>query len=108
MMRHVSALFVAAALLGVPSPKRESGPVAGAAVQRGVTCFAEPFRQRVERGLAGYADVVDIPGISYGIVQGDALVVSGGIGYADRSAKRAATADTLYNVGSLTKVFTAT
>lgn len=63
---------------------------------------------RVERGIAGYADVLDIPGISYGIVRGDALVHGGGVGYADRSTKRPATVDTPYNIASVTKVFTAT
>jgi CubicO group peptidase (beta-lactamase class C family) len=108
MKRRLSATLAFAALLGVSCTKRERHPVPAAASQRGVACFAEPFRQRLERGLAGYADVVDIPGLSYGIVRGNALVLSGGVGYADRSTKRPATADTPYNVGSLTKVFTAT
>jgi len=71
-------------------------------------CFGDDFRARVEQGIAGYADVVDIPGISFGIVRGDGLIQSGGIGFADRSAQRIATVDTAYNIASITKVFTAT
>ncbi|MEO7964582.1 MAG: serine hydrolase domain-containing protein [Gemmatimonadaceae bacterium] len=79
-----------------------------AVAQPRAQCFADSFRTRVVRGLAGYADVINIPGISVGIVRGDSLVYSGAVGFADRSAKRAATADTPYNIASLTKLFTAT
>lgn len=84
----------------VPPPATEAAPRA--------QCFGDAFRSRVERGIAGYADVVDIPGVSFGIVRGGALVHSGGVGYADRSAKRIASIDTPYNIASITKVFTAT
>ncbi|MEP6507851.1 MAG: serine hydrolase domain-containing protein [Gemmatimonadales bacterium] len=85
-----------------------AGPPATAGAQDSTQCFADSFRMRVNHGLTGYADVIDIPGISFAIVRDDSVVYSGGIGYADRSAKRAATVDTPYYVASLTKVFTAT
>jgi serine-type D-Ala-D-Ala carboxypeptidase/endopeptidase len=71
-------------------------------------CFGGRFASRVTQGIAGYADVVDIPGTSIGIVVGDALVYSAANGFADRSKKRPATPETLYNIASVTKVVTAT
>ena len=72
------------------------------------SCLPDAFKARIERGLVGYADVAGIPGISVGIVAGDALVHAVSVGHANRSEGRAASSDTLYNVASVTKVFTAT
>jgi len=55
--------------------------------------------QRVARAL---------PGMSIGIVHDQALVWSGGFGWADVERREVATADTLYRIGSITKLFTAT
>lgn len=101
------------ALLFVALPMGSTAEVDGATpstaeAEPQTPCFGDAFRNRVEHGIAGYADVVNIPGISYGIVRGDALIYSGGVGYADRSSKRVATASTPYNIASVTKVFTAT
>ncbi|MEO5822988.1 MAG: serine hydrolase domain-containing protein [Vicinamibacteraceae bacterium] len=108
MTTRVLATLATAAVALVSVSCARAGSDTSATAQSGSPCFAKSFRTRIERGLAGYADVVDIPGISYGIVRGDSLVMSGAIGYADRSARRIATADTPYNIASLTKVFTAT
>ena len=70
-------------------------------------CFDVSFRNRVQHGLTGFAEVINIPGISFGIVRGESLIYAGGVGYADRSTKRPATIDTPYYIASLTKVFTA-
>jgi CubicO group peptidase (beta-lactamase class C family) len=48
-----------------------------------------------------------VGGISVGIVSGGALVWSKHYGYADTETKRAATNDTDYRIGSITKQFTA-
>jgi len=50
----------------------------------------------------------DLPGLSIGIVHGQSLVWSGGFGWADVTRREPATADTLYRIGSITKLFTAT
>jgi D-alanyl-D-alanine carboxypeptidase len=50
----------------------------------------------------------DLPGLSIGIVHDQALVWSGGFGWADVERREPATADTLYRIGSITKLFTAT
>lgn len=101
-------LLLLAALPVVALASGEAGTSPASDPTPRMQCFGDDFRTRVERGIAGYADVVNIPGISFGIVRGGALVHSGGIGYADRSAKQSATTDTPYNIASITKVFTAT
>jgi CubicO group peptidase (beta-lactamase class C family) len=50
----------------------------------------------------------ELPGVSIGIVHDQALVWSGGFGWADVERREPATADTLYRIGSITKLFTAT
>lgn len=68
---------------------------------------------------AGHADGVDdylkaqmaarhIPGLSVAVVQNGKVVKAQGYGLSDTAAKTAATADTVYQIGSLTKQFTAT
>ncbi len=49
-----------------------------------------------------------LPGVSIGIVHDQALAWSGGFGWADVERREPATADTLYRIGSITKLFTAT
>ena len=50
----------------------------------------------------------ELPGLSIGIVHDQTLVWARGFGRADVERGEAATADTLYRVGSITKLFTAT
>jgi D-alanyl-D-alanine dipeptidase/CubicO group peptidase (beta-lactamase class C family) len=49
----------------------------------------------------------NIPSIMVGIVTRDGLVWSGGVGYADASAKEPVDATTVYRIGGLTQAFTA-
>ena len=48
-----------------------------------------------------------VPGVGLALVAGDRLVWAGGVGLADRDARRPVTADTLFRVGSITKSFVA-
>jgi len=50
----------------------------------------------------------ELPGLSIGIVHDQALVWSRGFGWADVERREPAGADTLYRIGSITKLFTAT
>ncbi len=50
----------------------------------------------------------DLPGLSVGVVHGGELIWSRGFGLSDRETKTPATKQTLYRVGSVTKLFTAT
>ena len=58
----------------------------------------------IERAMAR----ADIPGISLALVDEEGLVWSQGFGYADRSKDVPATPETVYRVGSIAKLFTAT
>jgi CubicO group peptidase (beta-lactamase class C family) len=53
-------------------------------------------------------DEHDTPGLSLAIVDGQKLVWAEGFGYADIEARKRASADTVYRVGSIAKTFTAT
>ena len=49
-----------------------------------------------------------IPGLSYAIVRDGQILTVGGLGYADKESKRPATAETPYNIASVTKPLAAT
>jgi len=49
-----------------------------------------------------------LPGAAVGVVHGDELAWSDGIGYADREARRATDSATLHRIASITKTFTGT
>ena len=48
-----------------------------------------------------------VPGVGLALVTRDGLLWAGGVGLADRDAKRPVTADTMFRVGSITKSFVA-
>lgn len=82
--------------------------VVSAATGEIAACPSTAFGDRIANGLAGYADVVDLPGVSVGIVHRGRLVHTASYGFANRSQGVPATSATLYNVASVTKPFTAT
>lgn len=49
----------------------------------------------------------EIPGLSFAVVHDQDVVTSGGSGFADPDTKRPATAETLYSICSVSKLFTA-
>lgn len=71
-------------------------------------CFAQDFQSSVRSAIAGYATIAGIPGVSVGVVMRDKLVFADGVGFANTRLRTRATADTPYNVASVTKLFTAT
>ena len=48
----------------------------------------------------------EVPGMSYAVVRDQETVMSGGSGFADPATRRPATADTLYSICSVSKLFT--
>jgi D-alanyl-D-alanine carboxypeptidase len=68
---------------------------------------AEPA-PRYEATAAAFVKEHRLPGAAVGIVHGDKLVWSKGIGFADIKKKRRADSKTLYRIASITKTFTAT
>jgi CubicO group peptidase (beta-lactamase class C family) len=63
---------------------------------------------QLEAKAAAFVKQQRVAGASVGIVLGEALVWSAGIGFADVAAKRAPEATTLYRIASITKTFTGT
>ena len=62
----------------------------------------------LEAWIAAQRVARELPGVSIGIVHDQALIWSAGFGWADVERREPATADTLYRIGSITKLFTAT
>jgi CubicO group peptidase (beta-lactamase class C family) len=63
---------------------------------------------RLEAKAATYVKENRLPGVAVGVVQGDVLVWSAGIGFADVASRRAPDTGTLYRIASITKTFTGT
>lgn len=81
------------------TPQRPAAVVAGdyGAVHEYVT---QLIRQRMKAS--------DVPGLSVALVDDQRIVWAEGFGYADREKNIPATADTVYRVGSISKLLTAT
>ena len=63
---------------------------------------------RLDATAARYVKENRLPGAAVGVVHGDSLVWSAGIGFADVAGRRAPETTTLYRVASITKTFTGT
>ena len=62
----------------------------------------------LEAKAARYVKERRLPGAAVGVVHGDDLVWSAGIGFADVASQRAPDTSTLYRIASITKTFTGT
>ena len=62
----------------------------------------------LEAKAASYVKDNRLPGAAVGVVHGDELAWTAGIGFADIAGKRAPDGQTLYRIASITKTFTAT
>lgn len=63
---------------------------------------------KLEATAASFVKEHRLPGAAVGVVHGDDLVWSAGIGFADRAAGRAQGSDVLHAIASITKTFTGT
>jgi D-alanyl-D-alanine carboxypeptidase len=63
---------------------------------------------KLEAKAASFVKQNRLPGAAVGVVHGDDLVWSAGVGFADVAARRAPEPITLYRVASITKTFTGT
>jgi CubicO group peptidase (beta-lactamase class C family) len=63
---------------------------------------------RLEAKAASFVKDNRLPGAAVGVVQGNALVWSAGIGFADVESRRVPEPATLYRIASITKTFTGT
>ena len=66
--------------------------------------FFETFRQRAEDGLRLW----ESPSVAVGVVKDGKVVLCEGYGLRDKAGKLPATGETLYQIGSCSKAFTAT
>ena len=62
----------------------------------------------LEAKAAGFVKEHRLPGAAVGVVHGDDLVWSAGVGFADVAGRRAPDTSTLYRIASITKTFTGT
>jgi CubicO group peptidase (beta-lactamase class C family) len=60
----------------------------------------------LETWLASRIEYQDIPGLSVAVVHDQELIWSGGLGYADVARKTPASAETIYSICSISKLFT--
>jgi CubicO group peptidase (beta-lactamase class C family) len=61
---------------------------------------------KLEAKTASFVKEHRLPGAAVGIVHGDVLAWSVGVGFADIAARRVPDASTLYRIASITKTFT--
>jgi CubicO group peptidase (beta-lactamase class C family) len=61
---------------------------------------------RLEAKAASFVKENRLPGAAVGVVHGDELVWSAGVGFADVASRRASDASTLYRIASITKTLT--
>lgn len=66
---------------------------------RAITILEEVIADELEQGI--------LPGVSIALIDDQQVVLSAGYGWADKRKQTPATADTIYRVGSISKVFTA-
>ena len=92
---RLAPLSLALALLGVASQVRAQESNDAAIVAR------------IDSLAKDYMTLKKAPGVSIAVVRGRDTLVMKGYGLANREAKRAATASTIYRIGSITKQFTA-
>jgi serine beta-lactamase-like protein LACTB len=94
--RQVLAVAIALLSLGVLSARQPALPPSLAAAIAEVDALAaEAYKKD------------GIGGLTVGVVAGPTLVWTTSYGFADMEAKRSASADTIYRIGSITKQFTA-
>ena len=81
-----------------------SSPTPSAAGQAGAPTVIATYRARIPELMAEQ----DIPGLAVALVDGDRVLWAEGFGHTDRDGSSPVTADTIFSVQSMSKLFTAT
>lgn len=68
----------------------------------------EKVTDQLEAKAAAFVKEQRLPGVAVGVVHGDRLAWSSGIGFADVASRRGSEATTLHRIASITKTFTGT
>lgn len=98
---HFAIAAIAALLVAlVPLPLSAAGLADQPPVADALAILDLWLKEQIAAGVA--------PGLSVAVVHDQELVWANGYGYADLESRRPATASTLYRLGSVTKLFTAT
>ena len=110
MPRHTLRFFVAL-LAFVAAVEPVCAQSAEAAAARAQGHLAEHPRVAealglLETWLASRIEYQDIPGLSVAVVHDQEMIWSGGLGYADVARKTPASAQTIYSICSISKLFT--
>jgi CubicO group peptidase (beta-lactamase class C family) len=92
----VIALVLSAIPLGSASPARAADDAAATVIAR--------YRERIPELMEEQA----IPGLAVALVDGNQVLWAGGFGSTDRGGSAPVTADTIFSVQSMSKLFTAT
>jgi CubicO group peptidase (beta-lactamase class C family) len=98
---------VIALLLGAAVFLLISGPVSGAKTEPVLQINYDPVKEAVSQLIQREMKKNDIVGLSIVLVDGQRLIWAQGFGYADERKDITATPETVYRIGSLTKLFTA-
>lgn len=115
--RHLPLLLVLLLAAGTlpPAALPAASPSAHAAGAYQPPRFEQADRAARIRALAGeieqiykdYAESSHIPGVAYGVVVDDALILSGGMGFAEVGRRIPATPKSVFRIASMTKSVTA-
>ena len=99
MRRTLFSLAIAILLVPFPAPTRGDGDIAPASKYEALVDVLRPW-------IAKEVKTKQLPALSIALVDDQKIVWSHGFGFADPRHKTAATADTVYRVGSVSKPFT--
>jgi serine beta-lactamase-like protein LACTB len=99
-IRGIRAILIFAALLGFSRIFAIAQPVTDPPAK-----YAEAIRQ-VESLVRSELESKSLPAVSIAIVDDQTVVWAKGFGFVDSAKKRPATAETIYRVGSVSKLFT--
>ena len=100
LLRNISTLFALACLCACSTPPQKPDDLS-----RGDYRYT---RKYISWLIEHEMDDANVTGLSIALVDDQRVVWAQGFGYADREANIKATADTVYHMGSIAKVFTAT
>jgi CubicO group peptidase (beta-lactamase class C family) len=111
MPKHTLRSFVALLVFVAAAEPGAAQPAEAAAARTNGHLADHPrvveARHLLETWLASRIEYQDIPGLSAAIVHDQELIWSGGLGYADVASKTQASAQTIYSICSISKLFTA-
>ncbi|MEM7503047.1 MAG: serine hydrolase domain-containing protein [Pseudomonadota bacterium] len=107
MQHAVSFPTICRYFLGLAAAFLAASPVLAAETDGSMVCSESTLLARdVEEQLAQLMETHDYAGFSYSIVRAQDVVAAGGVGVANRNEQTPMTANTVFQIGSITKMFT--